>query len=246
LMLDSVENRSACYRCHPGSETKCLRGAMGEATAPDGTNLMQCQSCHGSMSQVASASRRGWLDEPSCENCHTGTAMKNSGNIRFLDAYDATGNWRTPADRRFAANTGVLYRQSAGHGKLQCEACHGSTHAEYPSSHRNDNLQVIALQGRAGTLAECAACHPSTPSNYAGGPHGMHPIGSSWVDKHGDWTESRGSGACRDCHGADYRGTALSRTFAARTFSHDEDRWSFAKGATIGCYNCHNGPRGGD
>ena len=41
--LGSSANRSACYRCHPGSETKCLRGAMGAATAADGTMLMQCQ-----------------------------------------------------------------------------------------------------------------------------------------------------------------------------------------------------------
>lgn len=27
--LESAANRAACYRCHPGSATKCLRGAMG-------------------------------------------------------------------------------------------------------------------------------------------------------------------------------------------------------------------------
>lgn len=245
-ILDSANNRSACYRCHPGSETKCLRGAMGHATAADGSNLMQCQSCHGGMSQVASATRKGWLQEPSCENCHTGIATRNSGAIRFLNAYDANGSWRQPADSRFASNTGKLYRTSAGHGKLQCEACHGSTHAEYPTDHRNDNLQNNALQGRAGTLSECGACHVTTPSNYSGGPHGMHPVGAFWVDKHHDYAESRGVGECQGCHGVDYRGTVLSRTFTARTFSHDGKKWAFAAGTQIGCYNCHNGPKGGD
>lgn len=245
-IMDSVNNRSACYRCHPGSETKCLRGAMGHATAADGSNLMQCQSCHGGMSAVAASTRRGWLDEPSCENCHTGTATRNSGAIRFLDAYDATGSWRQPADNRFASNTGKLYRMSAGHGNLQCEACHGSTHAEYPSDHRNDNLQNIALQGRAGTLSECSACHASLPEKYTSGPHGMHPVGAFWVDKHHDYAKGQGLSECQACHGVDYRGTVLSRTFAARSFSHDGKTWKFAAGTEIGCYNCHNGPKGGD
>ena len=43
LPLDAVENRSACYRCHPGSETKCLRGAMGAATASNGSMLMMSE-----------------------------------------------------------------------------------------------------------------------------------------------------------------------------------------------------------
>ena len=62
-----------------------------------------------------------------------------------------------------------LYRFSAGHGGLQCSACHGSTHAELPSSHANDNLQSVALQGHAGALAECGACHGSAPATVAGG-----------------------------------------------------------------------------
>ena len=44
LALGASSNRSACYRCHPGSTTQCLRGAMGSAVASDGTLAMQCQS----------------------------------------------------------------------------------------------------------------------------------------------------------------------------------------------------------
>ena len=46
ITLDNSAHREACYRCHPGSATKCLRGAMGGAIANDGTMAMQCQSCH--------------------------------------------------------------------------------------------------------------------------------------------------------------------------------------------------------
>jgi nitrate/TMAO reductase-like tetraheme cytochrome c subunit len=47
--------------------------------------------------------------------------------------------------------------------------------------------------------------------------------------------------ACQACHGTDYRGTALSRTFAARTLAGK----SFAAGTPIGCYDCHAGPNPG-
>jgi hypothetical protein len=74
ITLNDSANRSACYRCHPGSTTRCLRGAMGSAIAPDGSMEMQCQSCHGNMSAVGSSSRVGWIMEPNCQGCHTGTA----------------------------------------------------------------------------------------------------------------------------------------------------------------------------
>ncbi|MGC8882294.1 MAG: hypothetical protein ACP5UT_05620 [Bryobacteraceae bacterium] len=169
--------------------------------------------------------------------------MRNAGQIRFTDAFAADGTWRQPADTRFATNQGKLYRLSSGHGKLACEACHGSTHAEYPSSHTNDNLMAIAFQGHAGTLMECAACHGSTVSNTLGGPHGMHPATAAWVDKHGDLVEKQGNGVCRDCHGGDLRGTVLSAAKADRAFQHEKRTYSFARGAVIGCWSCHNGPK---
>lgn len=237
--------RSACYRCHPGSETRCLRGAMGSAMAADGTAEMQCQSCHGNMASVGSG-REGWLDQPACQQCHTGTAVRNSGAIRFTSVFDSFGQRRAPADARFATNADVpaagysLYRFSTGHGGLACEACHGSTHAEYPSSHDNDNVQSVALQGHAGALGECGACHASLPQRTSSGPHGMHPVGQSWVNAHGDAAEGNRS-QCQDCHGTDYRGTVLSRAFGARTLSAfgTKQLW---RGYTVGCYLCHAGP----
>lgn len=250
LMMDVSNNRTACYRCHPGSETKCLRGAMGSALNPDGTMTMQCQSCHGSMSQVGAANRAGWLDQPTCQNCHTGTALKNNGQIRYTSVFDGSGLRRQAADQTFATSANApaaglsLYRFSQGHGGLQCEACHGSTHAEYTSSHRNDNLQSVKLQGHAGTLVECTTCHSSVPSTVNGGPHGMHPVGQTWVGKHGDAAERNRGAECRSCHGMDYRGSVLSKTHADRTFRVEDRQRSFPKGTQIGCYNCHNGPRG--
>jgi len=246
LALDATANRSACYRCHPGSTTRCLRGAMGAAVAADGALAMQCQSCHGLMSAVGSPARTGWLDEPSCGNCHTGTAVTNSGQIRFTSALLASGARRVPADPTFTTNPNTpaagfsLYRFSKGHGGLQCSACHGSTHAEFPAAHPNDNLQSIALQGHVGTIAECVTCHNTSPVTTNGGPHGMHPVGAPWVGAHTSAAESNRT-ACQTCHGTDYRGTVLSRSFANRTLSAFGTK-VFWRGFTIGCYTCHNGP----
>ncbi len=246
--LDNSGNRQACYRCHPGSETRCLRGAMGRAVASDGSMAMQCQDCHGSMIKVGSATRAGWFDEPTCQNCHTGTAVSNNGQIRFLSAFDNSGNLRVAVNHTFATNTNTpaagysLYRFSAGHGGLQCESCHGPTHAEYPVSHENDNVQSLMLQGHVGTIAECATCHGRNPETVTGGPHGMHPVGQSWVGNHEDAAEDGGGQQCRSCHGTDYRGTVLSRSFMNRTLSTEFGTKAVWRGFQVGCYLCHNGP----
>lgn len=241
--LDDERDRGACYMCHPGAETKCLRGVMGNATLPDGTPAIQCQSCHAGMSKVGSAKRTGWLEQPTCQACH------HDGK-RDLMAVNAKGKVKTPADTRFATNPDVpapgfnLYRFSKGHGGLQCEACHGSTHAEYTSSHDGDNVQSIETQGHVGTIAECAACHTAIGVTATGGPHGLHTIGQQWVNKHGDIAE-RDHQPCAYCHGADFRGGALAATRAARDFKVEDKRVQYAAAQKVGCYDCHDGP-GGD
>jgi hypothetical protein len=247
MALDAVENRTACYRCHPGSATKCLRGAMGAAVAGDGSLSMQCQSCHGRMTDVGSPMRTGWLEEPRCDSCHTGTATDNNGMIRYLSVFEDDGSVRRAANATFATNDDTpaaglsLYRFSTGHGGLQCSACHGSTHAVFPSAHDSDNVQSIAIQGHKGVLADCGSCHAVVPRTSNGGPHGMHPIDRQWATGHGDVAEHNAS-ACRACHGADYRGTVLSRAQGDRTFSTDFGTKRFWRGFQIGCYTCHRGP----
>ena len=256
LTLGSVKNRSACYQCHPGSSTECLRGAMGSAVAADGSMMMQCQSCHGSMMQVGAPNRTGWLDEPSCQQCHTGTAISNNGAIRYTSAFDASGKPRVAVNQTFATNPNSpsvgksLYRTSEGHGGMKCQACHGSTHAEYPGG-TNDNVQSIAIQGHEGVLSECSACHAVTPptstaAQYTGGPHGLHPMTTTW----GRSTHKSGSRrtGCTNCHGSDWRGTVLSEMQGTRTMETDgnpENR-SFWRGFRIGCWSCHNGTGGDD
>jgi hypothetical protein len=233
LTLDDVDNRNTCYHCHPGSDTMCLRGAM---SGPD----YQCQSCHRKMSNIGSTTREGWLDLPNCQSCHHDGQRETVG----IDAQGVPLVWN---DRRFATTLNVpiagkqLFRYSAGHGGLQCSACHGSTHAEFPSREANDNVQSIAVQGHVGTVQECVACHATVPTTVNGGPHGMHPIGSQWVSRHRSSVGTAAARAeCAYCHGADFRGTPLSRVKVAKTL----DSRSFAAGQMVGCYDCHNGPTG--
>ena len=259
MTLNDIANRSSCYQCHPGSETRCLRGAMGSAVAADGSAAMQCQSCHGTMSQVGAASRTGWLDEPGCGSCHSGSATQNNGQLRYTSVFESNGSPRVPVSQLFATNpdtplTGKsLYRFSKGHGGLQCSACHGSTHAEFPAAHRNDNIQNIAAQGHIGTRANCTSCHamPAISSaTVSGGPHGMHPTGTNWINAHKDYGKNS---SCLGCHGADLRGTPLSRSFSDQTlaFSHDGTPHNIPlfRGANVSCFLCHqredNGALGG-
>ena len=161
--------------------------------------------------------------------------------LRFVNAYltgDPSASPIVSANPRFAEQTGKLYRKSKGHGGLACEACHGSTHAIW-SGNANDDVEATQLQGHAGLVGECSTCHQSPPSNGLGGPHGMHPVGSSWVSAHPNYAEGR-QASCQPCHGTDYRGTVLSRMFATRSLAGK----TLSAGTVVGCYTCHNGPNG--
>jgi hypothetical protein len=205
---------------------------------------MNCQSCHGNMLAVGSSARAGWLNQPTCQSCH------HDGK-RELSAVNVAGIPNVWADQRFASNantpgTGLnLYRFSAGHGGLQCESCHGATHAEYPSSHVNDNVLSNDVQGHAGTIGECTACHKTVPTTVNGGPHGMHTTGNAWISSHHDAAKGSALASCAYCHGADYRGTALSQIKMSKTFAIEGRSKTFSAGQNVGCYDCHNGPKGG-
>lgn len=241
MTLDDSGNRESCYLCHPGQKTQCLHGAMSNATDANGESSMSCQSCHGTMSQVGSSEREGWFDEPTCQSCH----HDGQREIVGVDDQGVSLQW---ADKTFASNPDTpiagknLYRFSTGHGDLQCESCHGATHAVYPSHEDNDNVQSIAVQGHAGTVNECVACHTDMPLTADGGPHGMHTTGDVWIEEHEDVAKLGGSESCTYCHGADYRGSPLSEIKINKTFRVEEETKTFVAGHQVGCYDCHDGP----
>ncbi len=229
--------KAACYMCHPGPKTNCERGAMHE---------LDCQNCHGTMADVGSSNREGWFDMPTCQQCHQQgkryhTVFENDvigGTLRQV----VNSRFKTKPDTPIPGKS--LYRFSKGHGGLQCSACHGSPHAEYPTIMDKDNQQVIALQGYKGNIRECSVCHGTrVPLTANKGPHGMHTIGQAWVEEHGDYVEHYGYTDCKACHGQDLRGSDLSEVKTTKTFDAEEyGRRTFNAGHKIGCYDCHNGP----
>jgi hypothetical protein len=103
-----------CYQCHPGKNTRCLRGAMFNAD-------MLCSDCHGSLLQVgndfsknvspdnpnafvlnqgnfynpaSSQPRVPWANEPGCGSCHTGDVNSNLAGISgtLVNTVDTNGN----------------------------------------------------------------------------------------------------------------------------------------------------------
>ncbi len=135
--IDDGTMAGTCYRCHPGTQTKCLRGIMFQKG-------QTCQSCHGNLRDIASSSRRPWIDEPRCGQCH---------------------------DSAYSQPANTLYRFSRGHHGVFCQACHGSQHAIYPTVNPEDNAQSIRLQGHGGTIDTCRVCHTNDP-DAGEGPHG--------------------------------------------------------------------------
>ncbi len=134
FMDQSMSGVTECYKCHPGPNTQCLRGAMNQRHG------LTCQDCHGNMRNVANTISNGripWVNEPACGTCHL---------------------------PQYAEPTGQLFRNSTGHGGVACEGCHGSTHADFPAREAADNANSIALQGHAGVIGDCVVCHGTTPT----------------------------------------------------------------------------------
>lgn len=235
---------SACYQCHPGAQTQCLRGVMATAG-------MTCENCHGDMLAVGGyynlkttgAPRNPWLDEPKCQSCHTGDAVSHQGtSLIGAQAYSSTDAAATPivaTNTRFAeTNATTLYRFSTGHGGLACESCHGSTHAEWPAkAGSNDNIAATEIQGHSGEISECTACHGTGLSRTMSGPHGMHNVNDSswWNGGHEGFLGTNGAN-CKTCHGTDGLGTTLSKAKANRTFGSR----TITAGTPVACNMCHS------
>jgi hypothetical protein len=247
--LWSMTSSAACMLCHSAPESRRVRGVHHNPVNTNGALALQCESCHGSIKAVGATGRQGWLDEPVCQSCHTGTATSNNGSLRFTSAFDTNGLPRIPVNSTYATQPNTpsaglsLFRFSQDHGGLKCSACHGSAHAEVLSSQPNDNVQSANLQSPAGggIVTDCAGCHPTRPTGVMNGPHAMHPVDAQWAAGHDHGSRTQ----CQDCHGADSRGTVLSWAQGNRTYNGDSNR-SFWHGFQVGCYTCHNGPNGGD
>ncbi|MGA9572539.1 MAG: PKD domain-containing protein [Lysobacterales bacterium] len=250
---EGIPMEQNCFNCHPGKITQCFRGAMYTAG-------QKCDDCHGNMLAMGGEfpllttgeAREPWASEPKCSACHSGHGNDPVGNL----AYDPNDPSATPlelASSRFAENPGTLYRNSLdNHAGIACEGCHGSPHAIWPNRdpNANDNVPAIQLQGHAGVIRECTVCHESNSFPYGtlNGPHGMHPVNEpTWIKSrsgrfHEDFVWSNGEDQCAACHGADHRGTRLSRVPVDRVLRDEEGvvRATVSAGDMITCGLCHS------
>lgn len=244
----------ACYKCHPGNETNCLRSVMAGAG-------VGCQNCHGGLLAVGGQFRltdgryrEPWTDLPKCQSCHTGDHVKNlGGELPRMMAHAQDDPAATPyaaAASRFAENAGTLYRNSRGHGGVACVACHGGPHAEWPATDplANDNVTPKQLQGHAGVISECSTCHDKNQPLTMNGPHGMHNVNSqAWVSDHKEFAEKKGMASCQACHGLNLEGTHLSVAQADRQFRIEDRRQvKIRAGTKVSCTLCHERPDGND
>ena len=136
---------------------------------------------------------------------------------------------------------------------MGCEGCHGSPHAIWPNQNpdANDNVTATQLQGHKGSIQECTVCHEknSFPDGTLNGPHGMHPVNDpTWIKSkddmyHEDYVkDEQGNDQCATCHGADHRGTRLSKVPVDRVLKDAEGkvRATLSAGDIVSCDLCHS------
>jgi len=138
----------------------------------------------------------------------------------------------------------------------------------------NDNVAALQLQGHTGTILECNVCHDKDSfklmddldggtysgddvEHILGGPHNMHPVNDpywwsesaggngGWHNEYAKISGKNGEDQCAACHGADHKGTRLSKTPVERVFVNDKAKGVKRKvvvpaGTPIGCDLCHS------
>lgn len=118
-----------CYLCHPGPQTRCLRGVMGDRYA------MDCIDCHGGMQQVA-ANPAPWLQGPRCDAaaCHGPSyaqdqplyrLSKSHGGVYCAACHDSPHAIAPSREANDSIKFIALQGRAGTLGK--CTVCHAST-----------------------------------------------------------------------------------------------------------------------
>jgi hypothetical protein len=120
---------TVCYACHPGIQTKCLRGVHY-------AHGLTCESCHVSMSAVADPNRHPWVDEPRCGTCHqvpgheyeqANTLYRNSKGHNQVHCYACHGSPHAITPTVTAADNAQAIAIQGHAGTIDtCTVCHVS------------------------------------------------------------------------------------------------------------------------
>ncbi len=210
--LAALENN--CYQCHPGKNTKCLRGAMFNGG-------MLCSDCHGSMLQVGddfsknvSPSKPGafilakdfytnpntprvpWANEPGCGSCHTGDAKSRlSGPGLVVNTRDANGVVDGIRLRQAFKKGDAKAKPIVPANKRFAEPAVPASFNGFPNPGAGNPKLYRVSSGHGGVM--CEGCHGATHAEWPNGnPNANDNLTAIQVQGHtGPITE------CSACHG---------------------------------------------
>ncbi len=154
-----------CYQCHPGPETKCLRGTMAAAG-------LTCQDCHGTIQDVASENREPWVDLPKCGSCHGDQYAEEPGKLfrqskghggLYCESCHGSTHAILPSteDRD---NLQVIRLQGYADTLQECSVCHGDNVPDGPGPHGMSNPHPSATPTLVPTSTPTAAPPTHTPT----------------------------------------------------------------------------------
>ncbi|BCS89218.1 multiheme c-type cytochrome [Pseudodesulfovibrio sediminis] len=168
IFLAGREADRSCLQCHPVSTlrgqhedlgfvcTDChgeiedlaisLLKAEQEAEVPGAGRLLAQLTPRTASNKEAINPRQPWINQPDCLTCHVGFTAPETDS--------AFNTWTEGADTLFAARRDDM-------DAMHCGACHGSPHAIYPATMR-DNVMPLQYMDEAqpmGAQGNCTVCH---------------------------------------------------------------------------------------
>jgi hypothetical protein len=169
-----------CYQCHPGTRTKCLRGAMADGG-------MVCQDCHGEMLDVGDdfsgglsadtpfpagadlTKRVPWANEPGCGSCHTGDVQDNLAGFAGTrtNAYDSNGNVdgiRLMQAYRTGEGTPIVPDNGRFAEPLVPETFENADGSEFANPGAGNPQLYRVSTGHGGVF--CEGCHGATHAEW--------------------------------------------------------------------------------
>ncbi len=218
-------------------------------TIPKGTSV-GCGTCHAThdtgLAWIAGAHGAAYDADPAgCRTCHGASLEGTAQSTAAVDrSYTVGGNtYPIAAGTQVACATchvghaTTLAWVDGGHGAgyaadpADCALCHGAdgkgSSMSVAAAARSYTVNGKTFSLASGATVACATCHVphATTSAYVTATHGPAYEASP--------------GDCTSCHGTDLKGTLLSRTAAARSFTYGKKTTSFTSGETVACAKCH-------
>jgi hypothetical protein len=186
-----MDDSRACALCHPSNpdgHTRCLRD-------PHAAFGMDCIDCHGSMDADAIALLKHEAERPAAARLlapliaggNDSTTPRVAWNME-VDCLNCHQNFQAPGNvtsgfGRWTKDASELYRKRTDEAGVRCPACHGSTHATYPTHNAfgrdRDNIQPLqysASRAPIGTNRTCAICHRKAMQDAIHHPNMERPM----------------------------------------------------------------------